>query len=191
MKYFLRLVRRESFIDYLDPLGETVEEAFARRLLWADAHRDDPACMDEAQFLLVHTEALGGIIGQKQTKETEFRASGRLLEETPAAPQLPTFDPEDVPPSHEEPMTWLTRMEDLTPVTPVRAFSEGQEVSAPAETEEPYLPVELPPQAEATPGCTPGGKCNEGLLARIPHAELWGLAVFLLLIGGLALFSLL
>ncbi len=58
LEAFLATVRRTRFIDYLDPLGETAQAAFERRLQWARVSQHDPAYAEEALFLLRHEQAL-------------------------------------------------------------------------------------------------------------------------------------
>jgi hypothetical protein len=102
---FLASVRKTSFIDYLDPLGEEAAEALERRLQWAQRSLDDPAYADEARFLLEHAAALRAVV----------RAAPHAPS-PPSAPPPPTPTPAvraAMPP--DEPMMALTRLEDLTP----------------------------------------------------------------------------
>ncbi|MEN0068274.1 MAG: hypothetical protein AAGA48_39500 [Myxococcota bacterium] len=66
---FLAKVRRARLVDYLDPLGETAQNAFERRLSWARVTQHDPAYADEARFLLDHTEALRDVLREELVQD--------------------------------------------------------------------------------------------------------------------------
>ena len=55
---FLASVRKTRFIDYLDPIGMSAEDAFEQRLKWANRNASEAAYSDEAEFLLKHATAL-------------------------------------------------------------------------------------------------------------------------------------
>ena len=65
LEAFLASVRRTRFIDYLDPLGETAQAAFDRRLSWARVSQHDPAYADEASFLLENEPALRRVLTEE------------------------------------------------------------------------------------------------------------------------------
>ena len=66
---FLASVRRARFVDYLDPLGETAQNAFERRLSWARVSQHDPAYADEARFLLENAEDLREILRRELAED--------------------------------------------------------------------------------------------------------------------------
>ena len=68
---FLASVRRTRFVDYLDPLGETAQNAFERRLSWARVSQHDPAYADEARFLLDHAEFLREVL-RRELEEDDW-----------------------------------------------------------------------------------------------------------------------
>ena len=59
---FLATVRRTRFIDYLDPIGVTAQEALAQRIRWAQRNLDDPQHGEEAAFLLSHAKDLAEVL---------------------------------------------------------------------------------------------------------------------------------
>ncbi|MEQ1571800.1 MAG: hypothetical protein ABMA64_39600, partial [Myxococcota bacterium] len=71
LNVFLASVRRTRFVDYLDPLGETAQNAFERRLSWARVSQHDPAYADEARFLLDHAEALREVL-RRELEEDDW-----------------------------------------------------------------------------------------------------------------------
>ncbi|MEM6926865.1 MAG: hypothetical protein AAF602_08065 [Myxococcota bacterium] len=66
---FLAKVRHTRLVDYLDPLGETAQNAFERRLSWARVTQHDPAYADEARFLLDHAEALREVLREELVQD--------------------------------------------------------------------------------------------------------------------------
>jgi hypothetical protein len=68
---FLASVRRTRFVDYLDPLGETAQNAFERRLSWARVSQHDPAYADEARFLLDNAETLRDVL-RRELEEDDW-----------------------------------------------------------------------------------------------------------------------
>jgi hypothetical protein len=68
---FLASVRRTRFVDYLDPLGETAQNAFERRLSWARVSQHDPAYADEARFLLDNAEDLRELL-RRELEEDDW-----------------------------------------------------------------------------------------------------------------------
>ncbi|MCO4746726.1 MAG: hypothetical protein KC912_18165, partial [Proteobacteria bacterium] len=52
LQQFLRMVGCDSLVEYLDPMGETVQQALERRLKWAERAADDPRKKEEASFLI-------------------------------------------------------------------------------------------------------------------------------------------
>lgn len=70
LQQFLSSVRCARFIDYLDPIGETAEEALARRVRWARMTRNDPAHADEAMFLLQHEGDLKSVVTRELDAES-------------------------------------------------------------------------------------------------------------------------
>jgi hypothetical protein len=70
LQRFLASVRCDRLIDYLDPIGETAEEALARRIRWARMTRNDPAHADEAMFLLQHESSLKAILQRELSEDS-------------------------------------------------------------------------------------------------------------------------
>lgn len=68
---FLASVRRTRFVDYLDPLGETAQNAFERRLSWARVSQHDPAYADEARFLLDNSDSLRDVL-RRELEEDDW-----------------------------------------------------------------------------------------------------------------------
>jgi hypothetical protein len=66
---FLALVRRKRFIDYLDPIGITAEEALGQRLRWAARVQEDPKHTEEAAFLLDNAQDLREVVLQEAAEE--------------------------------------------------------------------------------------------------------------------------
>jgi hypothetical protein len=62
LQAFLTSVRKANFIDYLDPMGETAQQALDRRIKWANRNQRDPSHGDEAEFLLRNTDALRQVV---------------------------------------------------------------------------------------------------------------------------------
>ncbi|MCA9566775.1 MAG: hypothetical protein KC656_02995, partial [Myxococcales bacterium] len=139
LQQFLSSVRCERFIDYLDPIGETAEEALARRVRWARMTRNDPAHADEAMFLLQHEGELRHVLTRELDAEdswvegvsagqefggTHWAREGETtrLEAHEPSPGTGTLDPEATDDdSDEEPLTdgpvtgtGIMRMEDIT-----------------------------------------------------------------------------
>lgn len=125
LQQFLSSVRCERFIDYLDPIGETAEEALARRVRWARMTRNDPAHADEAMFLLQHERDLRSVLTRELDAEdawVEGVSAGqeyggthwaRESGETTRLPDSPTDSSAEVHEPDEEP-TGIMRMEDIT-----------------------------------------------------------------------------
>ncbi|MBX2800575.1 MAG: hypothetical protein KTR31_23045 [Myxococcales bacterium] len=59
---FLTSVRHKRLLDYLNPMGETAQDAFERRLSWARVSQHDPEFSDEARFLLRYADALREVL---------------------------------------------------------------------------------------------------------------------------------
>jgi hypothetical protein len=72
LQQFLSSVRCDRFIDYLDPIGETADEALARRVRWARMTRNDPAHADEAMFLLQHERDLKQVVTRELDAESTW-----------------------------------------------------------------------------------------------------------------------
>ncbi len=70
LQRFLTSVRCDRLIDYLDPIGETAEEALARRIRWARMTRNDPAHADEAMFLLQHEQPLKDVLQRELNEDS-------------------------------------------------------------------------------------------------------------------------
>jgi len=66
---FLALVRRKRFIDYLDPIGITAEEALEQRLRWAERVREDPKHTEEALFLIDNAQELRHLVLEEAAEE--------------------------------------------------------------------------------------------------------------------------
>ncbi len=126
LQQFLSSVRCERFIDYLDPIGETAEEALARRVRWARMTRNDPAHADEAMFLLEHERDLRSLLLREldaskdwaeETNPGEASSGSRWAtrsgENSAADPQAETGH-EDVEEFHDALRTGIMRMEDIT-----------------------------------------------------------------------------
>jgi len=62
LQAFLASVRKANFIDYLDPMGETAQQALDRRIKWASRNRRDPSHGDEAEFLLQYQDGLRQVV---------------------------------------------------------------------------------------------------------------------------------
>src|SRR5688572_23067190 len=82
LKKFLASVRRTRFVDYLDPLGETAQNALERRLQWARLSSGDPASSDEAQFLLDNADDLREVLRRELDEDdwVEDTSAGREFE---------------------------------------------------------------------------------------------------------------
>jgi hypothetical protein len=82
LKKFLASVRRTRFVDYLDPLGETAQNALERRLQWARLSQGDPASSDEAQFLLDNADELREVLRRELDEDdwVEDTSAGREFE---------------------------------------------------------------------------------------------------------------
>lgn len=125
---FLALVRKTRFVDYLDPIGITHEEALERRLKWAARSKDDPSHAEEARFLLEHKRALRDLVHEEGTVDEDWVHAVDAGNETPIAnwmrrenapiadrvtemPQMPAYTPQptlipdseldDLPPTEE------------------------------------------------------------------------------------------
>ncbi len=84
---FLAKVRHTRLVDYLDPLGETAQNAFERRLSWARVTQHDPAYADEARFLLENAEALREVLRDELVEDdwVEDASAGSEFSGTPVA----------------------------------------------------------------------------------------------------------
>jgi hypothetical protein len=69
LRRFLGAVRKQRFIDYLDPLGETPMQAFERRLRWAERVWDDPGSTEEADFLLKNADELRRVLAREAAED--------------------------------------------------------------------------------------------------------------------------
>lgn len=69
---FLAVVRKTRFIDYLDPIGMTAEEALEQRLKWARRNQDNPERERECEFLLANSDALRELVRSESEAPEEW-----------------------------------------------------------------------------------------------------------------------
>lgn len=125
---FLATVRRTRFIDYLDPIGVTAQEALAQRLRWARRHLDDPKHGEEAAFLVTHAEALVVVLRTEQETDADDEWTDVFSAVNADSPLLTWMRRDDVPDSgtasapparaaaaKPDDALHLSRLEDITP----------------------------------------------------------------------------
>ncbi|MBW1881298.1 MAG: hypothetical protein JRJ84_23330, partial [Deltaproteobacteria bacterium] len=144
---FLALVRRKRFIDYLDPIGITAEEALEQRFRWATRVLEDPKHAEEAAFLLDNAQDLREVVLEEAAAEdwVDFVEAGS--EATPihswmrreiVAPftEIPDTDVQlTTPPASELRYTMPTPSLDPTDETDTDEVVRAEEPEEP----EPYL----------------------------------------------------
>lgn len=134
---FLSKVRKPRLVDYLDPLGETAQNAFERKLSWARVSQHDPAFAEEARFLLDNAEELrdvlrdelveddwvedasagsefsGGPVARRNTLTERERVTTMFGPEDldEADTQRGTYDPSDLPTRRGAPQEPVRRVE--------------------------------------------------------------------------------
>ncbi len=121
---FLAMVRRKSFVDYLDPIGETALQALERRLRWADLSKRDPAYVDEAAFLMRHAASLRDLVRTMPEAEEDDWAEddASAYSANTKSKWNVSFDedPSDERPPDEVP-TGIMQIDDVTdPPAPIR-----------------------------------------------------------------------
>jgi hypothetical protein len=120
---FLANVRQKTFVDYLDPMGETAQQALARRIRWATVSRTDPSHADEAEFLLRHEKELKEVLLKELEAEQDgwgvdgddggeaWGKASPYSSGSAAVVDMETGEETEV----ARPSAGITRMEDLTP----------------------------------------------------------------------------
>ena len=137
---FLANVRQKTFVDYLDPMGETAEQALERRIKWAAVSRTDPAHAEEAEFLLRYEKDLRVVLVSELAEEDDGWGSddGEGASWGQASGYRSTagtsVDIESGESVGATPVSGLTRLEDLTPTGPAER-----------------LPTPLPSASKGTP----------------------------------------
>ena len=165
---FLGMVRRKSFVDYLDPIGETALLALERRLRWSEISQRDPAHVDEAAFLLRHAVSLRDLVRTMPEAEEDD-----WTEEDDPAPGpksklnlMHILDNDDDESEEEaativQPASGIMKIEDITAspaprrsVAPVLAVAP-KPMSAPPVFQDPWAMGELPSLSPEESGTAP------------------------------------
>lgn len=190
LNQFLAAVRKTTFTDYLDPIGEPTLQAFERRLKWAERVIDDPSYTEEASFLLDHKVALREVVqreddqesnwvevaevGEEHGKKAAWRQGSTItpdmidandLEPTPMpAPPRASSAPTKLPPAAKNPPA------KATPTKTPPAAKGTAKASNPGEVVEPTRTEPFAPSRVSTPKRSQGAQ-DPGTGTMIPEDE--------------------
>ncbi|MFT6161177.1 MAG: hypothetical protein ACJA00_003771, partial [Myxococcota bacterium] len=118
---FLASVRKTRFIDYLDPIGMSAEDAFEQRLKWARRNASEAAYADEAEFLLQNASALREHVADEAASPEEWIDAIEAGMDAPPPvwggesriTQMSDGDIDDAPTVHVGQLTGLDFMDDF------------------------------------------------------------------------------